>query len=108
MGTDIFPLTVSGDIIPEQYSLEQNYPNPFNPGTTIGFSFPEDVSNVKLTIYDALGQKITELVNSNLESGKYSYYWDAKNAASGLYIYELRTESATGGFVSTKKMLMIK
>ncbi|MDO8550013.1 MAG: T9SS type A sorting domain-containing protein [Ignavibacteria bacterium] len=86
------------------YSLEQNYPNPFNPGTTIGFSVPEDVNNVKLTIYDALGQKITELVNSKLEVGKYSYYWDASNAASGLYIYELRTEK----FVSMKKMMLLK
>ena len=97
-------LLVSDNLIPDQYSLEQNYPNPFNAGTTIGFSVPEDVNNVKLTIYDALGQKIIELVNSKLEVGKYSYYWDASNAASGLYIYELRTEK----FVSMKKLMLLK
>ncbi|OGU70209.1 MAG: hypothetical protein A2V93_04040 [Ignavibacteria bacterium RBG_16_34_14] len=101
-------LIVSEDIIPDKYSLEQNYPNPFNPGTTIEFSVPEDVNNVKLTIYDALGQKIAELVNSKLEVGKYSYYWDAGNIASGVYIYELRTESSAGGFVAMKKMMLLK
>ncbi|HSP87209.1 MAG TPA: T9SS type A sorting domain-containing protein [Ignavibacteriaceae bacterium] len=101
-------LFVSENIVPSQYSLEQNYPNPFNPGTTIRFSIPEEVSNVKLTIYDALGQKITELVNATLEPGNYNYYWDAFNSASGLYIYELRAESTKGGFISTKKMLLLK
>jgi len=97
-------LTVSGDIIPAVYSLEQNYPNPFNPSTKIEFSLPEDVNDVKLTIYDALGQRVAELVNGKLDAGKYSYVWNASNVATGLYIYELRTEK----FVSVKKMMLLK
>jgi len=89
--------------VPSSYSLEQNYPNPFNPATTIKFSLPE-ATNVTLTIYNALGQKITELVNTKLEAGRYSYQWDAKNVATGIYIYELRTEK----FVSMKKMILLK
>jgi hypothetical protein len=89
--------------IPTSYSLEQNYPNPFNPSTTIKFSLPE-ASNVTLTIYNTLGQKVTELVNTNLEAGRYSYEWDASNVATGMYIYELRTEK----FVSMKKMILLK
>ena len=85
------------------YSLEQNYPNPFNPSTTIKFSIPE-VSNVKLTIYNVLGQKVAELVNSTLEAGSYTFDWNASNVASGLYIYEL----STSNFSSVKKMTLLK
>ncbi len=90
--------------LPSDYMLSQNYPNPFNPGTTIEFSLPEDVSNVKLSIYNALGEKVSELVNSALTAGKYQYQWNAQNIATGMYIYELRTEK----FVSVKKMILLK
>ena len=97
-------LMVSSELIPTVYALEQNYPNPFNPSTVIEFSLPEDVSNVKLSIYNALGEKVAELVNTGLTAGKYSYQWNAKNVATGMYIYELRTDK----FVSVKKMLLLK
>ena len=97
-------LMVSGESIPTVYALEQNYPNPFNPSTKIEFSIPEDVNNVTLTIYNALGQKVAELVNSKMEAGKYSYVWNASDVATGLYIYELRTDK----FVSVKKMILLK
>jgi len=91
------------DTKPTTYALEQNYPNPFNPNTTIKFSLKE-ATNVTLTIYNALGQKITELVNTKLEAGRYSYQWGANNVATGMYIYELKTEK----FVSVKKMIFMK
>jgi hypothetical protein len=97
-------LIVSGEMIPEEYALEQNYPNPFNPSTVIEFSLPENVGNVKLSIYNSLGEKVAELVNTALTAGKYSYQWNAQNIATGMYIYELRTEK----FVSIKKMLLLK
>ena len=97
-------LMVSSQLIPEKYSLEQNYPNPFNPSTVIEFSLPEDVGNVKLSIYNTLGEKIAELVNTTLVAGKYQYQWNAQNVATGMYIYELRTDK----FVSVKKMLLLK
>jgi hypothetical protein len=100
----ISKLMVSGELIPEVYALEQNYPNPFNPSTTIEFSLPEDVSNVMLTIYDILGQKVAELVNTSLKAGKYKYQWNAGTIATGMYIYELRTDK----FVSIKKMMLLK
>ncbi len=89
--------------IPTDYSLDQNYPNPFNPVTTLNFSIPQ-ASNVTLTIFNMLGQKVSELVNGKLEAGRYSYQWNARNVATGMYIYELRTEK----FVSIKKMLLLK
>jgi hypothetical protein len=94
---------VSANLIPDKYALEQNYPNPFNPTTTIKFSLPE-ATHTALTIYNVLGQKVTELVNSKLEAGRYSYQWNAQSAATGMYIYELRTDK----FVSVKKMVLIK
>ena len=97
-------LMVSGEMIPAEYALEQNYPNPFNPSTVIEFSLPENVGNVKLSIYNALGEKVAELVNTALVAGKYQYQWNAQNVATGMYIYELRTDK----FVSVKKMMLMK
>ncbi len=101
---NIDKLMVSGEIIPDRYSLEQNYPNPFNPATTIEFSLPEDVRNVRLSVYNVLGENVSELVNGSLSAGKYQYQWNGKNFASGIYIYELRTNK----FVSIKKMILLK
>jgi hypothetical protein len=89
--------------LPTSFNLEQNYPNPFNPATTIKFSLPE-AANVTLNIFNVLGQKVSELVNTNLEAGWYSYQWNANNNASGIYIYELRTDK----FVSIKKMIFLR
>ncbi len=101
---NIKKLMISGELIPDKYALEQNYPNPFNPTTTIEFSLPENVKNVKVSIYNVLGEKVTELVNASLIAGKYQYQWNAINVASGVYIYELRTEK----FSSIKKMILLK
>ncbi len=101
---NIDKIMVSEQLIPDKYSLEQNYPNPFNPSTTIEFSLPENVKTVKVTIYNVLGQKVAELVNGSMPAGKYQYQWDAKDLASGMYIYELRTDK----FVSIKKMILLK
>ena len=100
----VMKLMVSGELIPAKYALEQNYPNPFNPSTVIEFSLPENVGNVKLSIYNTLGEKVAELVNTSLTAGKYQYQWNAQNVATGMYIYELRTDK----FVSVKKMLLLK
>jgi len=57
-----------------------------------------------LSIYNALREKVAELVNSSLVAGKYQYEWNAKNIATGIYIYELRTDK----FVSVKKMVLLR
>jgi len=51
-----------------------------------------------------LGEKVAELVNTSLAAGNYQYQWNAQNIATGMYIYELRTEN----FVSVKKMILLK
>jgi hypothetical protein len=97
-------IEVEVDFVPAEYLLHQNYPNPFNPSTVIEFSLPEDVANVKLSIYNALGEKVAELVNTLLPAGRYSYTWNAQDVVTGIYICELRTEE----FVSVKKMVLMK
>ena len=104
LGQIVTDLDISKDeSLPTEILLYQNYPNPFNPSTTINFSLPEAV-NVKLTIYNTLGQTVAELVNSKLEAGQHSNQWDAKNYSSGIYFYELKTDK----LISIKKMILIK
>ncbi|RLD11147.1 hypothetical protein DRI50_10330, partial [candidate division KSB1 bacterium] len=93
---------------PNKFELAQNYPNPFNPTTTISFKLPVR-SDVKLYIYNALGQKIRTLVNKGMAPGSYKVVWDAKNdtgrkVASGLYFYELRAKN----FRQVHKMILMK
>ncbi|MGA9405941.1 MAG: T9SS type A sorting domain-containing protein [Bacteroidota bacterium] len=85
------------------FELSQNYPNPFNPSTQIDFSIPQQ-SNVQLKVYNTLGQLVTTLVNGNLSAGSHTVTFDARNLASGLYIYRL----TAGNFSSVKKMMLLK
>jgi len=102
--------------LPDQFVLEQNYPNPFNPETSINYSLSQS-ANVKITIFNILGQRVKTLVNSDLSAGRYSVSWNgsAENGravASGVYFYRLEAvnNSQTGNnvFVDTKKMLYLK
>ncbi len=89
--------------IPNSYLLEQNYPNPFNPTTTIKYSLP-NASFVTLKIFDAVGNEIKTIVNSNQPAGNYIEYVDMSSFASGIYFYTINA----GNFTETKKMIMIK
>ncbi len=89
--------------VPEKIVLNQNYPNPFNPATTISFSLPAKL-DVKLTIYNGLGQKVDEIINSTLTAGVYSYSYDGTALNSGMYFYKLQT----GDSQFVKKMVLIK
>ncbi len=86
-----------------EFKLAQNYPNPFNPSTTISFAIPNQ-ANVKLSVYNALGEEVAELVNKEMDAGNFSVEFDASNLTSGIYFYSIRTED----FSSVKKMLLLK
>jgi len=95
------------------FELSQNYPNPFNPSTTIEYSILRSSSQsnglleryaISLKVYDALGQEVSTLVNKKQSSGKYQVLFDAKNMATGIYIYELKA----GQFTQSKKMLLLR
>ena len=95
----------------KDYRLSQNYPNPFNPTTVIGYRLSV-ISNVELSIYNILGQKVATLVNERKPAGKYKVQWDARHYASGVYFYRLWVSTPTGNvgqdLVETKKMLLLK
>jgi len=99
---------VNNPIVNGDFSLSQNYPNPFNPTTKIKYNVPliakSKMSNVKLTVYDVLGRKISTLVNGIKQPGNYEVNFNADGLSSGIYYYELKS----GNYVSTKKMIFMK
>ncbi|MGP8323230.1 MAG: T9SS type A sorting domain-containing protein [Methanosarcinaceae archaeon] len=93
---------------PDNFILQQNYPNPFNPSTTIKYSLAKPC-NVRIKIYNQLGQEVYVLVNEQKPAGEYNVRLDGKDAkgnklASGVYFYRL----TAGKQVDTKKMLYLQ
>lgn len=91
------------ELLPTEYTLYQNYPNPFNPTTTIKYDLP-NTSDVSLIIYDILGRKVKELVNTKQQAGRYEIQFNASNLASGVYIYQLIADK----YFSSRKMILLK
>ncbi|MCB0283636.1 MAG: T9SS type A sorting domain-containing protein, partial [Calditrichaeota bacterium] len=85
------------------YELMQNYPNPFNPITKINYSLAK-TSDVKLVIYNVIGQEVCRLVNKKQNPGNYSVGFNAAQFSSGVYFYKIEADE----FVQSRKMLLIK
>jgi uncharacterized delta-60 repeat protein len=94
---------------PDVFMLDQNYPNPFNPSTTIIYSIPER-SNVRLSIFNTLGQNISEIMNETKDAGSYEYSFNASQLSSGIYFYRIEATSVSNSktFVETKKMVLMR
>jgi hypothetical protein len=93
---------------PAAFHLYNNYPNPFNPGTNIGFEIPQG-GNVKLIVFNSLGQQICSLVDQNISAGTHQVIWNGKDSwgkevPTGIYFYRL----TSGGYSETKKMIFMK
>lgn len=93
---------ISGNM-PTSYNLEQNYPNPFNPSTKISFSVPT-TGLVNIDVFNAIGQKVTTLVNEQMNAGNYSVDFNAVNLTSGIYFYKM----TSANYSATRKMILIK
>ncbi len=96
-------LSVNSVSLPSGYVLEQNYPNPFNPTTTIKFAVSEK-ANVNLSVFNLLGQKVTEIFNGEVEAGSHEAEFKADNLSSGVYIYTLKVNE----FTTSRKMTILK
>jgi hypothetical protein len=94
---------VEVEVAPSKFELSQNYPNPFNPTTTIGFSLPQS-SQLKITVYNIIGQQVVTLADGIYESGYHKITFDASNLPSGAYIYKIESDA----FIQVKKMLLLK
>ncbi|MCU0406910.1 MAG: T9SS type A sorting domain-containing protein [Ignavibacteriaceae bacterium] len=88
---------------PVAFALDQNYPNPFNPSTRIKFAIPEE-SDVRMSVYNTLGQEVAEILSGRLREGFHEVEFDAGSLTSGIYFYRLEAEK----FVDVKKMIIIK
>lgn len=89
--------------IVKEYVLNQNYPNPFNPSTTIKYSIPQS-GDVKLILYNSLGEEVAILVNDLKGAGNYKVIFNAFDIPSGVYYYKLNA----GSFEETKKMILLR
>ncbi len=90
-------------LAPSSFALSA-YPNPFNPTTKLEFSLPQ-MANVKLSLYNLLGQKMVTLLDKPLASGSYSHTWDAAAFPSGTYFAKLET---SGGLSAVRKLTLLK
>ena len=100
--------------LPNEFGLSQNFPNPFNPATVIEYALPR-ASEVKIQIYNILGQKVRDLVDERQEPGYKTIHWDGKDqngteVSSGIYFYRIVAHAVHGSedFVKSKKMTLLK
>ena len=101
-------LSVEGEGIPTEFALHENYPNPFNPTTTLPFDLPE-MSDVNVTVYNMLGQKVKSFNMQRISAGSHSITWNATNdlgdpVGAGVYLYQLRANQ----YIETRKMVLLK
>lgn len=91
------------------YRIDQNYPNPFNPKTTIGYSLKE-AGNVKISVYDIKGEKISTIEEGYRFPGHYKTDFSGDNLASGIYVYKLTVlnENWMPVYIDSKKMILLK
>ena len=95
-------------IVPIEFALYQNYPNPFNSSTTIKYQLPE-ATEVKLEIYNLLGQRIRTLVDQSQPPGSYLIRWDGADdfnqpVGSGVCLYQLKTKNS----IQTNKLIILR
>ena len=101
-------LSTESEGIPTEFALHENYPNPFNPTTTLRFDLPE-LSDLTLTIYNMLGQRVKTFNMQGTAAGYHTITWDATNdfgeqVGAGVYLYQLQAID----FVKTRKMVLLK
>jgi hypothetical protein len=105
VGTSYFVENIESDYksVPKVYNLAQNFPNPFNPNTVINYQLPVS-SDVELSVYNLLGQKVATLVSGRMEAGFHQIEWDATGFATGVYFYQMKAAD----FTDVRKMILIQ
>lgn len=101
--TTVVSVEQGGNELPREFSLEQNYPNPFNPTTTIKYALPK-ASHVTIKVYNTLGAEVATLLDDRQSAGEYQIEWNAKDIASGLYVYRIKA----GNFIQAKTLVLLK
>jgi hypothetical protein len=102
-GGSLLGIESSHSAIPDKFFMDQNFPNPFNPSTTIRFGLPA-VADVRITIFNLLGQEVAVPVEGRLQAGEHTLLVNAANLSSGVYLYRVQA----GDKVSIKRMVLMK
>jgi subtilisin-like proprotein convertase family protein len=87
----------------DNFILKPNYPNPFNDHTSIDFELTEP-SFVRISIYDAGGRLVQELINRDYSSGEHRLIWEAGKQTPGSYIIRLEA----GKHLEYRKIILVK
>lgn len=98
-----YPTSVVDEELPLSFLLHQNYPNPFNPSTSIAFSIPES-GLVTLSVFNIIGEEVTQLVNETMEAGSHTVIFSATGLSNGIYLARL----TSGNKINFIKMSLIK
>ena len=106
-GTYTYSNEIEVNTNPIDYALYQNYPNPFNPVTTIKYSVPA-AGHVNLTVYDVLGNKVTELVNTVKSAGTYNALFSTSTAGGGLASGVYYCKMTGGNHTKVIKLILMK
>ncbi|MBN2601074.1 MAG: MBL fold metallo-hydrolase [Candidatus Marinimicrobia bacterium] len=94
----------SGELMmPIDTDLIRNYPNPFNPTTNIQYTLHEQ-NDVKVSVFNGIGELVETLINGQQDAGEYSIRWNAGNYPSGIYLYRIQA----GNFSRVKRCMLIK
>jgi hypothetical protein len=89
--------------VPTEYALLQNYPNPFNPTTEITYELPQ-ASEVRLSVFNLLGQEVALLINAKEGPGSHTVRFSGTGLPSGVYLYRLETDH----FIQTRRMVLVR
>ena len=95
--------------LPQNVQLGVNYPNPFNPETVLPLVVPAPARHIQLSVYNSAGQLVRELLNENMNPGRYQVLWDGRDqrglrVSSGVYLYRVQTQGA----VLVRRMTLLK
>ena len=101
--TGMTNVSVADETLPESFALHQNYPNPFNPSTQFVFDLPE-AAPVKLTLYNAYGQRVAVIADGDYTAGSHRLQWRAEGLASGVYFYRIEA----GRHTASRKLMLLK
>lgn len=107
-GTSLTSADNKGELVdfkgnPDRFTLNQNYPNPFNPTTVLSYTLKSD-GEVKLTVFNLVGQSVAVLVDGFQKAGYHEVSFDASELPAGIYLYKLQF----GDYSSVKRMTLVK
>jgi uncharacterized protein (TIGR02145 family) len=94
---------VEDDVLPTGYAVSNNFPNPFNPKTRIGVTLPAK-SNVKLEVFNILGQSIGQKIEQEYNAGTNYIDVELNGMANGLYIARVSIDEK---YVVIRKMMLV-